>query len=284
MDSITRKLRHHFTYGIILAGYDIEARAEYGDGKSTRLFFDNAVPIHNNLRIPCTAFALGQTLLENVELFQKISAEPMWNIEQHTFSHVPFRSIEPCDENWKSVKGATIADISYEVSKANELIQRILGITCNGLCAPKGYFNGLRGRKDILRVLEADSIKFVRSYGRNENDWQPVPFEVQPFWYEEDGFPDILEVPMQGWQDTIWRRTFGWNNRSGFLKYLRESVDYVLQKHLVWSCAFHDWSCIREDPDLNIMKEFFKYALKKGATFLSHLAFYEMMKKEKEAK
>ena len=33
---------------------------------------------------------------------------------------------------------------------------------------------------------------------------------------------------------------------------------------------------------LYIMKEFFEYALKKGAVFLRHLDFFEMIRKEKE--
>ena len=66
------------------------------------------------------------------------------------------------------------------------------------------------------------------------------------------------------------------------MKYLKESANYVLQKRTVWSCGFHDWSCIRKDPELSILRDFFEYALEKGASFLSHLDFFELMKKEKE--
>jgi len=274
----------HYQHPIILIGYDVEARSASGDDTSTRLFLEKAVPLHSSFKIPCTAFILGQTLMENIESFQQIRGDSLWDIQQHSFSHIAFRQFGPASQDLllKSGVDPDIDVIRQEVSKANELFREILGITCRGICAPKGYFNGLRGRADILTVLESHGIRFVRSYGRNEKHWQPVSFHIQPFWYIEDGFPQILEIPIQGWQDTIWRRVFGWDNKSGFLQYLRESVEYVTQNHLIWSCCFHDWSCVKNDVDLDIMKEFFEYALKKGAVFLSHLDFFEMIRKEKE--
>jgi peptidoglycan/xylan/chitin deacetylase (PgdA/CDA1 family) len=233
------------------------------------------------LQISCTAFILGQTILENINLFKKLRNEPLWNIEQHTFSHIPLRTVKPKYELNKSVKGESLEIIERDIARANKLFEDILRIHCKGLCAPKGYFNGLNDRSDILKILASNGIQFVRSYGRNIQDWQPVPFEIQPFWYEEEGFPDILEIPGQGWQDTIWRRTYGWTNKKGFLDFLKDSVDYVLQNRLVWSCYFHDWSCIQKDSDLSIMRAFFEYALKRGAIFMSHLDYYELMKKKK---
>jgi len=268
--------------GIVLVGYDVEARNNFGDFHSTQTFFQKAMPLHDSLRVPCTAFLLGQTLIENTEIFKKLLDEPLWDIEQHTFSHVPLRAVRPAYELHKSVEGESLENIQEDIGKANAVLEDILGVQCKGLCTPKGHFQGLKGRKDILEILAANGLQFVRSYGRNEQDWQPVPFEIQPFWYEEEGFPEILEIPGQGWQDTIWRRTYGWKNRRHFLEYLKESADYVIQHRLAWSCGFHDWSCVREDPELNILSEFFEYVLERGATFLSHLDFFEMLKKEKE--
>ena len=268
--------------GIVLVGYDIEARNTYGDFHSTKSFLDRAIVLHNSFHIPCTAFVLGQTLLENTGVLKKLADKPLWNFEQHTFSHVPLRSVRPKDEVNRSVEGESLEIIEKDISRANVLLEDTLGVQCKGLCTPKGYFKGLKDRKDILEILASNRLQFVRSYGRNEQDWQPVPFEIQPFWYEEEGFPEILEIPAQGWQDTIWRRVHGWSNRKGFMEYLKDSVDHVLQNRLVWSCGFHDWSYICEDPELTIMKDFFEYALKKGAMFLSHLDCFGMMKKEKE--
>jgi len=276
------KLLPHLTSGIILVGYDVEARDSYGDFTSTRLFFEKALPLHTSFQIQCTAFVLGQTLIENPEVFIKLQDNHLWNIEQHTFSHVPLRSVKPKNEVCKSVEDESLEILTQDISSAVVIFKNLLGIQCKGICAPKGYFNGLKGRKDIIEILADNGLRFVRSYGRNKDDWQPVPFKIQPFWYEEEGFPQILEIPGQGWQDTIWRRTFGWNNNQGFIEYLKRSVDYVLQNNLVWSCYFHDWSCIREDSDLRIMNAFFEYALKRGARFMSHLELYEIMKQEKE--
>jgi peptidoglycan/xylan/chitin deacetylase (PgdA/CDA1 family) len=267
---------------VVLIGYDIEARVSYGDSKSTRLFLEKAVPLHRSFGIPCTGFVLGQTLLENIDEFQETAEDPLWNIEQHTFSHRAFRDVEPINETWKRAKGASIDTIYREISQANILIKEIFGRQCKGICAPKGYYNGLRGRPDILKVLQANSIKFVRSYGRNEDDWMPVAFDIQPFWYKEDGYPEILEIPTQGWQDNIWKRNFGWDNKHGFHAYMKASLDYVVEKQLIWSIAFHDWSCIRGDPDLDIIKYFFEYALNMDVQFMSHLEFFETLNEEEK--
>jgi len=266
---------------IILIGYDVEARNSYGDFYSTRLFLERAVVLHDYFQIPCTTFVLGQTLIENKVLFRELLLNPLWNIEQHTFTHIPLRNVSPVCEMHKAVKGASLETIEHEISTTNELFLDILGIRCKGLCAPKGYFQGLKGRKDILSILSKNGIHFVRSYGRNEKDWQPVAFEIQPFWYEQEGAPEILEIPSQGWQDTIWFRVHGWNNRNGFVNYLKTTIDHVVQNRLVWSCGFHDWSCAKVDPGLDILKDFFEYALNKGAVFMTHLEFYNKMLREK---
>ncbi len=269
-------------YGIILVGYDVEARNSYGDFHSTKYFFDKVVPIHDIFNISSTVFLLGQTLVENTETIKALLDNPLWNIEQHTFSHVSFRNVEPKYERNKAVEGEKVEIIRQDIATANSIFKDLLGLQVEGICAPKGYYGGLKARPDILEILDSNGLKFIRSYGRNKDDWQPVPFEIQPFWYKEEGFPEILEIPAQGWQDTIWKRTHGWQNRGGYLQYLKESVNYVTQNRLVWSCGFHDWSCIREDPDLIILSQFFEYALEQGARFLSHLEFYSQARKEIE--
>ena len=199
---------------IVLVGYDIEARSAYGDSKSTRLFLENAVPMHKTFGISCTGFVLGQTLLENVDLFQKVSGDPLWNIEQHTFTHVPFRNVEPLNEKWKSAKGVSIDTIKREVSQASGTIQEILGIPCKGICAPKGYFNGLRGRADILETLQDNSIEFVRSYARNKDDWMPVSFDVQPFWYGGMDFLKYLKCWRRGGKTLFGEELLGGTTKS----------------------------------------------------------------------
>jgi Polysaccharide deacetylase len=97
-----------FKNAIILVGYDVEARNFFGDFHSTKAFFAEAIPLHDSLRVPCTAFLLGQTLIENTGIFKKLLDEPLWDIEQHTFSHLPLRAVRPAYELHKSVVGESL--------------------------------------------------------------------------------------------------------------------------------------------------------------------------------
>ena len=94
--------------GVILVGYDIEARHSYGDPISTPTFLNRVVDVHDSQGISCTAFVLGQTLAENVKAFEKIVQNNLWDIEQHTFSHIYFRDDEPSVDREKAVKGVSL--------------------------------------------------------------------------------------------------------------------------------------------------------------------------------
>ena len=39
-------------------------------------------------------------------------------------------------------------------------------------------------RPDLLAMLDLANIRYVRSWGRDARGWQPVSFDVQPFFYE----------------------------------------------------------------------------------------------------
>jgi hypothetical protein len=88
--------------------------------------------------------------------------------------------------------------------------------------------------------------------------------EVQPFFYSLQGFSDMMEFPIQGWQDGYWRNTYGWKDVDGYITYLKENIDYIATKELTWGYLQHDFTSLRENPDMRIMREFLSYAIKKG--------------------
>ena len=46
---------------------------------------------------------------------------------------------------------------------------------------------------DLLEIVHKHGFRAIRSWGRDEKDCQPTPLELKPFFYEAQGFPDILE-------------------------------------------------------------------------------------------
>jgi hypothetical protein len=114
----------------------------------------------------------------------------------------------------------------------------------------------------------------MRSWGRNDRDWQPVPLDVQPFFYDAQGFPEILEFPVQGWQDCLWFEANGQANTRGYALYLKEMVDAVEALDVTWSFVQHDWSTVENDPDFAITRQFILYARSRGITFMTHSHYY----------
>jgi len=263
---------------IFLLGYDVEA----GEPDKTQHFAKKAYQVHRNLGAPCTLFVLGRTLEHSHEALKVFCENDIFDIQQHTYSHKLFKSLLINDgKKEQFVKGAGLDEIREEVEKTKRLLKKYLGVECIGITGPMGYYRGLVDRPDVLEVLHNCGIRFTRTWGRNEHDWQPVPFSVQPFWYELQGFPDILEVCMHGWIDCVWRRVHGWDKKEEFINYIKSNIDFIVQEGLVYSCVMHDWSAIAEDEDMSIVQGILEYALNKGVRVLNYRQFYEMKREEK---
>jgi len=256
----------------LLIGYDVES----GDTKIVGNFLSKALEVHKAFNAPCTMFITGKTFKKNLSSFKQLFNEKLVDLQQHTYSHkFLFKTVVMNDgKNQQMFKAGSLWQIARDVRKAQNAFKRA-GVKCLGLTAPFCYYRGLMDRPDILKILHKNGIRFIRSYGRNENDWQPVAMEVQPFFYKLQGFPDMLEFPIQGWQDGYWRNVNGWNNIAGYITYLKENIDYIVSKNLVWGYLQHDFTSLREDPDMKVMRELLNYAIKRGVKINSYKQEYE---------
>ncbi len=271
--------------GTLLIGYDVEGlipeiRERWGkaypDPKAvTRIFLARAADVHRRYKAPCTLFVLGQVLEQNVKHFQKLVNDDIFDIQQHTYSHILLKTVVEEENNSVRVfPGGTLEEVAQEVRKTSSLFKKYLNDDCIGLAGPYGYYRGLSDRLDILQILQDAGIRFVRTYARNEHDSQPVSLDVQPFLYEPQGFPEIEEIPAQDWQDCIYRGQRGWEDIEGFLSHLKSSLDYVARHDLTWSACFHDFSSIRDDPEMSIISGLIEQAQKKHVRIMSHKEYY----------
>ena len=64
---------------------------------------------------------------------------------------------------------------------------------------------------------------------------------MQPFTYDEEGYPDILELPFQFWLDVVWFDQHGYDTGPALLEALKGAVDEVAEHDLVYGACFHDW-------------------------------------------
>lgn len=257
----------------LLLGYDVE----HNKPEVTQAFLRQAERVHESYGAPCTLFVTGRTLEGNVHALREIAARSdLFDIQSHTYSHVLLKTVcQNVDGEITIFRGSSIDVLCGEISKSVELTRELLGIEVKGLCGPYCYYRGLSDRPDVLEILHESGIRFTRTWGRNENDWQPTELSLQPFWYEPQGFGDILELPVHGWQDCIWRSHYGWADTRGFMDYQCELVDEAADRDIVLNLCAHDWSAIWDDPEMTIVQGILERARDRGMRVMSFKSYYE---------
>jgi peptidoglycan/xylan/chitin deacetylase (PgdA/CDA1 family) len=259
--------------GAFLIGYDVESR----DPAVTGAFLRRCLEIHEETGVPATFFVTGRTLELNRAELRPFAVHPLFDLQQHTYNHVLLKSVcieDPVD-GVRFFRGGTLEQIRDEVRRTSELLRSEYGVACQGLTGPYCYYRGLVDRPDILEILWEEGIRFTRTWGRNAKDWQPVELEVQPFWYALQGFPELLEVPIHGWQDISLRKSVGWANHQGFLDVALPYLEQASSEDLVFSYCTHDHSSTREDPEMAITASLLKQAVALGMERLTYTAYYE---------
>ncbi len=264
--------------GTMLIGYDVEWQS--AEEEVTEHFLATALPLHERLNVPTTFFIVGQTLERCLPHFQAIKDHPLIDLQQHTYSHQLLKTVYIDDGHSIRVKrGVPPEETRQEVRKTSQLLNKHLAVNCNGLTGPWCYYRGLRDRPDLLQILHEEGIRFLRTDGRNAQDWHPVEMDLQPYWYDDLGFPDMLEVPIHGWHDCVIRaERFGWEDLESWIDSLKPYIDRAAAEDKVFSLCQHDWSSIRADPTMRATEAILRYAQEQGVRFLTYLDYYEECK------
>ena len=277
----------------ILMGYDVEFSA-IGENmcRAGLLMFYPELPDdttaasleiisrnHNELGARATLFVCGRTLLHSLPAIARASKDKVFEIQQHTYSHVLFKP-----DIWEGgvFKPSPPEALMHEVTATSALLKQHLGVECMGLRTPHGYYQGLSDRPDLVGILDQAGIQYVSSWGRNEANGNPTPIEVQPFWYTEQGYPDILELPFQFWLDGTWFEAHGPDRGREFLGVLKAGVDEIVEKDLVYGVAFHDWAMLRYNEEkIGWVRGLMEYALESGVDVMSYGDYYARMVSER---
>lgn len=272
----------------LLIGYDVERIPGCVPGEkwvgqrvaddATEVFLREALKIHREVGVPATIFMVGCNIEKHVPALRACLDSGYFEIAQHTYEHFPLKTVLEESPDNVYLPGLPFDRIEEQLARPVELLQRHLGVRCRGVTAPYTYYRGLADRPDILELVARHGMSYVRSYGRNSHDYFPLGWDVQPFWYERQGFPTILEIPLQGWIDAQWRREHGWQNWAAYHEYLKARIDELAENRKCCSHCQHDWTSILYDEHLTWTRKFLEYAAAK-VELLTHFEFYQRMRR-----
>ncbi len=261
----------------LLLGYDVEAT----DPDVTRGFIDSLRRVHGDLEAPGTLFLRGETLVANAEAIRATQADGLFEYGQHTWSHVRFKTLWQVNEKGEEVhEGGSFAEIAREIDRAQTAVREVLGVTPIGLTTPWGYYRGLGDRPDLLSLLHMAGIRYLRSWMRNANDWVPVELSRQPFFYEAQGFPSILECPLTGRHDCDWGHHLGFEPREfgtvdAYADYVVGQLDEIADNDWAFVYNQHDTTTMRWDRQMVVVRRLIERSRELGIEVARYEEYYQ---------
>jgi peptidoglycan/xylan/chitin deacetylase (PgdA/CDA1 family) len=254
----------------LLIGYDVERIPGRVPGEkwvgrkvpedTTSVFLKKIVKLHAELQVPATIFMVGCNIERHLGELEDCLASGMFEIAQHTQEHYPLKTVLEETGSRTYLKGLDFNRIEEQIAKPAALLKKYLGVDCKGITTPYTHYRGLSDRPDILEIISRNGMVYTRSYGRNSLDYFPLAWDVQPFFYDRQGFPELLECPVQGWIDAQWRHDNGWDKQAEYFSYLKDQVDAFHDKAICWAHLQHDWTSLLCDENLAWTRKFLEYA------------------------
>jgi peptidoglycan/xylan/chitin deacetylase (PgdA/CDA1 family) len=267
----------------LLFGIDVETADENAKG-----FAQFGAELFHELQAPVTWYLTGQTLERYPEAFHVAAASGMVDLQAHTYAHLLLKSVlmrNPAthhvhgDTDWYFQPGGTLAAVDRDLGQCQQVFRAMLGHGALALCGPWGHYRGLGDRPDLLEVVYKHGFRCLRSFARNEWDAQPVPLEWQPYCYELQGYPDLLEVMTHGYQDDFYWEAFT-RPRGGerYINHLRSVAERVAADDLTWSLCSHDHNCATLEgfeEKGQWYREILAYARDLGMRFVTASTYYQ---------
>jgi len=247
--------------------------------------------LHKKYDAPATFFIVGQLLEQHPEKYKDILNGELFDIESHTYSHKLFKDNLTCG------KSVSLERIDEEITRANAIIKATFNKKVLGLRTPVGFHRGLQGEKKVLRLLWKNGIRFVSSHLMGFFDSVPSPL-TQPYCYEEEGFPELFELPGHDWHDNVlkgysqvpvmWPPIFPWGiprrtpkTPQEEFKVYKASIDYAIKNNLTYySPIFHPWSIFRFNQKAKTVDLLLDYVRRRKMRMGTYCEMYETLKKE----
>ena len=271
--------------GTIIFGIDVEKASRDSIG-----FAEYGAELFEELGIPVTWYVTGKTLERFAAGFRKIEVSELIELQSHTYDHILLKTVlieipkgmtMHGSTDWHMERGGSLDKIDEDLCRCQRVFEDVLGRPAMALTGPWGYYRGLMDRPDVLEIVYRHGFKILRTFGRNERDGQPVPLEWQPFFYEAEGFPEILECMIHDYQDDFYWQIFTeLEKRQSYVDHLKQVAHRVAQDNLTWSLLSHDHGCATKEgfrKKANWWRGIVEYAQDLNIRFLSVSQYYQEM-------
>ncbi len=237
------------------------------------------VAVHKRFQMPATFFIVGKVLDANSSEYRKLLDDPLFEIASHTYSHRMLRDNPFCGP------AVSAEDKRIEIFKGKEIVERVFERPCIGLRPGCAFDNALKGAGDVLSLVKEAGFKYVSSLAWGPDFSLPAPLN-QPFSYEEDGYPELMELPAHGWHENLLKN----NNKMGpkritlwppempeaiptkYITTPKEEfdinkifIDKAVKSNMKFvSLIWHPWSLDSFDPEMKMLDLTFTYIRKMG--------------------
>ena len=155
------------------------------------------VELHQRYNIPATFFMLGRVLEQKGnELCSLFSDDPLFDIQSHTYAHKMLK------DSRMHGPGISVEEVRQEITLGKKWVEDVFARPCIGVRSGCGFLHGFQGEPERIAVLAEADIKYFSSDLRGPADSIPAGL-VQAYWYDIEGFPELLEMPGHGWHDNV---------------------------------------------------------------------------------
>ncbi|HPU84814.1 MAG TPA: polysaccharide deacetylase family protein [Candidatus Latescibacteria bacterium] len=246
------------------------------------------VRVHRKYSMPATFFITGTTAEGNPGEYRDLLDDPLFEVASHTYSHKMLRDNPFCGP------AQPPEGIREQILRGTEVVEKVFRRDCLGLRPGCSFEFGLKGAPEVLAVVQETGLKYVSSMAWGKDYSLPAPLN-QPFRYDEDGYPEIWEIPCHGWHENLLKNHNKWGPRRitlwppempdaippDFLKTPEEEfavnkvfLDKAKRDELAFvSLIWHPWSLYAFDPEMRMLELTFAYVQSMGLKTTTYAEF-----------
>jgi len=250
------------------------------------------VDVHKRFEMPATFFILGKALDANPAEYRKLLDDPLFEIASHTYSHQMLRDNDFCGP------AVSMDERRNEIFKGKETVERVFERPCIGLRPGCGFVDALRGKQEVLELVQKAGFQYVSSLLWGPDHSMPALLR-EPFNYKAEGYPEIWELPGHGWHENLLKNHNQWGPRrltlwpcpfpeaipAGFCKTSKDEFEVnriFLDKAVETSKPFvsliwHPWSLAMFDPDMKMLDLTFTHVRGLGLKHCTYAQLYEYL-------